>query len=145
MFCMPLLVCFWLLLPSQIQCFYLSTLYDSLIFLVLWSLISTSHVIMTCLTQITWEIGSQSCKNFASEKILFAKFVLTLHMQCFGIFTATSLKNEHKCARHLSIMQMIAELELMKQLQLYRQINYKIATTGNILDTMCKRYFSFDL
>ena len=52
MFCMPLLVCFWLLLPSQIQCFYLSTLYDLLVYIVLWSLISTSHVIMTCPTPL---------------------------------------------------------------------------------------------
>ena len=54
--------------------------------------------------QITCKIGYQSCK------ILFAKFVLTLHMQYFWICTAASLQNERKCGRHLSIMQMIAEL-----------------------------------
>ena len=42
-------------------------------------------------------------------------------------------------------MELIAELELMKDLQLHRQINYKIATTGHILHTMGKLYFSFDL
>ena len=59
--------------------------------------------------QITCKIGYQSCKKFASEQLLCAKFVLTLHMQYVWICTATSLHNGHKCARHLSIMQISAE------------------------------------